>query len=51
MCLRNLFRTPTTHFTGTTTRFSIATAMVGLVDERDLRVRGPLLPHCNFVTI
>jgi uncharacterized membrane protein YoaK (UPF0700 family) len=40
MCLRQLFRTPTTHFTGTTTRFSIATAMVGLVDERDLRVRG-----------
>ena len=39
MSIRDLFRTGTTHFTGSTTRFSIATAS-SILDERDIRTRG-----------
>jgi hypothetical protein len=39
MSIRNLFRTPTTHFTGITTRFAIATAS-SIIDERSVAARG-----------
>jgi hypothetical protein len=39
MSVRNLFRTPTTHFTGITTRFAIATSS-SIIDERSAATRG-----------